>query len=1090
MTSEGSLGKTIMVVDDHQPLRESLRALLLEAMPDCSIIEAADGEEAIKIADTKSPDIVIMDIGLPGIDGIETTKIIHARKPELKVVMLSLHEEDNYRQEAKLAGASAYVSKRTMYKDLVTVVKQALKETEERLEQKKVHEKLNEYGEKYKSIVENIGIGVSVIGPNMEILDINKQMKNWFPDIDVTVRPHCYRVFNNPPKEDVCLYCPTCKTLLDGQIYEAVTSTPAGNVLRHYRIISSPLKDADDRVTSAIEMVEDITERLKMETELRESEKRYRTLFDNMFEGVAYCRMLFEDNQPQDFIYIDVNSAFERLTGLKDVVGRRVTEVIPGIKESNPELFEIYGRVTLTGKTERFETFSESFGGWLSISVYGMEEEYFVAIFENITERRRAEQERDITIQFLSLVNESACTRDLIEAATTFFQQQSGCEAVGVRLHEGDDYPYYEARGFSKEFVLAENSICAKDGAGGGVRDSVGNSVIECMCGNIICGRFDPSKPFFTTRGSFWTNSTTELLANTTETDRQTRTRNRCNGEGYESVALIPMRVGEQRLGLLQLNDRRKGVFYPETIGLWERLANYLAVALAKLQSDEALRRSDRKYHELFTSSLDCVYRTDTDGFFTIMNPAGAKIFGRDNPDEIIGRNELEYWRDPKDREAFRAELNIMKKMSGYRMRAKKRDGEPIELEASSRIIEDEKGDLLGIEGILRDITERNHLEAQLRHAQKMEAIGSLAGGIAHDFNNILNVIIGYGSMVLDKLEDKSLSKEQMNEVLAAAERAANLTKRLFIFSRQQLTAVKPTNVKELITDIQKMLVRLVRENIDFKLDLTDTRLVVMADAGQIEQVLMNLVTNADDAMANGGRLTIGASLQKIEDKYIALNGYGVPGMYALITVADTGHGMDTETQKKIFEPFFTTKGIGEGTGLGLAISYGIVKQHNGYIKVYSEPGQGTVFKIYLPLIEESTSFDRKTEAPDVKGGNETILVAEDDASLNELIKIVMESFGYSVITAKDGEDAITKFIASKERIHLVMIDMIMPKKNGKEVSEVLRKTSPDVKILFLSGYTMDIIKDEDLTESGFEFIHKPISPQDLLRKVREVLDK
>ena len=401
------------------------------------------------------------------------------------------------------------------------------------------------------------------------------------------------------------------------------------------------------------------------------------------------------------------------------------------------------------------------------------------------------------------------------------------------------------------------------------------------------------------------------------------------------------------------------------------------------------------------------------------------------------------------------------------------------------------KGKVAGVASIGTDVTEHRKLEAQLRHAQKMEAVGTLAGGIAHDFNNILNVIMGYGAMVMDKLEADSPSKEQMNEVLIAADRAADLTKRLLVFSRKQVVEVKPVNINELILGLQKMLVRIIRENIDFNLDLADRPLIVLADAGQIEQVLINLAANARDAMPEGGRLTIGTGLEEMDDEYVAAYGYGKPGRYALITVADTGHGMDAETQKKIFEPFFTTKGIGEGTGLGLAISYGIIKQHNGYIKVYSEPGQGTVFKIYLPLSEEAASADKKTEAAvPVKGGNETILVAEDDASLRKLTRIVLESFGYSVITAEDGEDAITKFMENRERISLVLLDMIMPKKNGKEVSEAIRKVSPRIKILFVSGYTMDIIKTKELTEAGFDFIHKPFRPKDLLIKVREVLDR
>jgi CheY-like chemotaxis protein len=253
----------------------------------------------------------------------------------------------------------------------------------------------------------------------------------------------------------------------------------------------------------------------------------------------------------------------------------------------------------------------------------------------------------------------------------------------------------------------------------------------------------------------------------------------------------------------------------------------------------------------------------------------------------------------------------------------------------------------------------------------------------------------------------------------------------------------------------------------------------------------MNLATNAKDAMQEGGRLTIGTGVEEINNDYVAAYGYGRPGSYALITVSDTGHGIDAETQKKIFEPFFTTKGIGEGTGLGLAISYGIIKQHGGFINVYSKPGHGTVFKIYLPLTEETASPDVKTDAAfPVKGGNETVLVAEDDAPIRTLLSIVLESFGYSVISAVDGEDAVEKFMENRDKIQLVILDMIMPKKNGKEVSEAIRKANPGTKILFESGYTTDIIKTSELTEAEIDFIHKPFPPRDLLIKVREILDR
>ena len=257
-----------------------------------------------------------------------------------------------------------------------------------------------------------------------------------------------------------------------------------------------------------------------------------------------------------------------------------------------------------------------------------------------------------------------------------------------------------------------------------------------------------------------------------------------------------------------------------------------------------------------------------------------------------------------------------------------------------------------------------------------------------------------------------------------------------------------------------------------------------------MEQVLMNLAVNARDAMFEGGRLTISTGLEAVDEAFVAAYGYGAPGKYALITVADTGPGMDAKTRKRIFDPFFTTKGVGKGTGLGLSMAYAILKQHNGYIKVYSEPGEGTVFKIYLPLGEETPSTDGKSEnVVPVKGGKETILIAEDDDSLRKLNKITLESFGYRVIVAKDGEEAISKFMENRERISLVLLDMVMPKKNGKEVSEAIRKANPRMKVLFSSGYSEDIVKNDELTAAGFDFIHKPFHSRDLLMKVREILD-
>lgn len=418
-------------------------------------------------------------------------------------------------------------------------------------------------------------------------------------------------------------------------------------------------------------------------------------------------------------------------------------------------------------------------------------------------------------------------------------------------------------------------------------------------------------------------------------------------------------------------------------------------------------------------------------------------------------------------------------------------DKEERTFELTASPLRDMAGKTVAAIELIRDVSEQKKLEAQLRHAQKMEAVGTLAGGIAHDFNNILNVILGYGAMVLDTLPAGSPASEHMQTALLAADKAVNLIRRLLVFSRKEAVDMQPLDLNELILDLQKILERIVRESIALHLALAENSLIVMADAGLIEQVLMNLVTNARDAMLEGGQLTITTSSVEMDDAYVAAYGYGKPGRYALISVSDTGPGMDEKTLKRIFEPFFTTKDAGQGTGLGLAVSYGIIKQHDGYIKVYSEPGHGAAFNIYLPLNEQAVVPARNLVNGDaVMGGHEIILIAEDDPDLRTLIRITLESFGYEVISARDGEEAIAQFMGNRERISLVLLDVIMPKQNGKEVAAAMRKVRPGIKILFTSGYTMNIFKNDELAAAGFDFIHKPFQSKNLLLKVRELLDR
>jgi PAS domain S-box-containing protein len=391
----------------------------------------------------------------------------------------------------------------------------------------------------------------------------------------------------------------------------------------------------------------------------------------------------------------------------------------------------------------------------------------------------------------------------------------------------------------------------------------------------------------------------------------------------------------------------------------------------------------------------------------------------------------------------------------------------------------------------IREVTERKKLEEQLRQAQKMEAVGLLASGIAHDFNNILSTIVGYGHLLQTNMKSDDPLRENVDQILVSADRAAEVTHSLLAYSRKQMLNPKPININDVMKRFKKLLSRLIGEDIELSTNFSHKEMFSMADAGQIEQVLLNLATNARDAMPHGGHLTLDTQLVELDDAFIRVHGYGEPGMFAVISVSDTGSGMGKEIIDKIFEPFFTTKEVGKGTGLGLAMAYGIIKQHNGYINVYSEPGRGTTFRIYLPAIKSPEEVIVKTVIEPLPAyRNETILVAEDDSAVRELFSTVLQAYGYKVILAEDGEEAIRKFIDNKDKIQLVMLDMIMPKISGKEAYYKINKLRPDIKTLFSSGYAADRMDKDGMLEEGFDFIMKPTSPKDLLRKIREILDR
>ena len=383
---------------------------------------------------------------------------------------------------------------------------------------------------------------------------------------------------------------------------------------------------------------------------------------------------------------------------------------------------------------------------------------------------------------------------------------------------------------------------------------------------------------------------------------------------------------------------------------------------------------------------------------------------------------------------------------------------------------------------------ERARLEAQLLQSQKMEAIGTMAGGIAHDFNNILTALMGYTGLVEMGIPRDHHVRSYLEQIINCTAKAANFTQSLLAFSRKQVMELKPHRINTIIRELEKLLRRLLTEDIELKVDLEQDA-TIMADLAQMDQVLINLVSNARDAMPGGGTLGIKAAVVELDKDFVQAYGIGEPGSYVLVSVFDTGVGMNEATKEKIFEPFFTTKEVGKGTGLGLSIVYGIVRQHGGFITVSSETGKGTEFLIYLP-VAKVTAIRKSSSPVDIKGGTETILFAEDNPDIRIIARETFRKSGYTMIEATDGEEAVEKFIEHQNAVDLVILDVVMPRKNGKAAYDEIMKIRPAVKTLFMSGYTGDVVLDKGVQEEfGLNYISKPLSPIELLKKVREVID-
>jgi two-component system cell cycle sensor histidine kinase/response regulator CckA len=771
------------------------------------------------------------------------------------------------------------------------------------------------------------------------------------------------------------------------------------------------LGEGDDAMFTSV--IRDTTERTRMYQARVASEERYRSLFSNMLNGVAYCRIVRDAAEnPVDFEYLAVNDAFERITGLHDVVGKRVSTVVRGIREQSPELLAAYGRVAATARPEIFEFNFQALHQWLNISVYSPATGTFVAVFDDITQRKRAEEELNL---FRTLVDRSNDMIQVIDPTTGRFIDVNDrcCRELGYTRHE----------------LLALR-----------VQD--------------VDPTVDPK--------TFCENTT--ILRQTGSLRRE----------------------GTHR--------RRDGTTFPTEVSVtFVRLDCDYALSVVRDVSDRKRLEADRALQAAaLNSAVNPIMITDRDGTIVWVNDALTSSTGYTFA-EVVGRNPRALFKSGAHDDALYSKLwstVLHGEVWQGEMTNRRKDGTVYPEMQTINPVRDASGNISHFVAIKRDLTSEKKLQAQFLQAQKMESVGRLAGGVAHDFNNLLMVMNGWTEMTMADLPAEHPAQESLAEVLSAGEGAARLTKQLLAFSRQQVVEATVFNVNSLVGELEKMLRRLLGEDVDLTTRAEPELGLVKMDRGQLEQVLMNLAVNARDAMPQGGRLLLETSNVTLTRATAPADSALPEGDYVVLAVTDTGTGMSDATRAHLFEPFFTTKQSGKGTGLGLATTFGIVHQARGAIEVSSQLGVGTTMRIYLPRTHDAERPRAARSQKPVRQGVETVLLVEDDAAVRQVTARMLEVRGYRVLTAVNGDDAMSLVRAHGEPVHLLLTDVVLADgMNGAEVAEALLKQSPGLKLLYMSGYTADVTLSHGLTELDVALLQKPFTADALSARVREILD-
>ena len=825
-------------------------------------------------------------------------------------------------------------------------------------------------------------------------------------------------------------------------------------LLRDVHIIGVPLVVGGKRFGS-FAMYEDISERRHAEEARRQAEEKFRSLFENAVEGIFQTTV--------DGRYLSANPALARMCGYsspEEMIAevRDIGEAVyadPGCREEFQRLIEERGVIESFEYQIRRKDGSKT---WISENAHAVRDASgrivsYEGTVEDISERKRSELERQVTTEIIHSVNVTDNLDDLLRMIHSALKKVLYAENCFVALYEPSTTMFHFP------FFVDQYDVAPPP-------QRVGRSCTAYV--------------YRTGRAMLIPQSEFDRLAEEGEVELV--------GTPSPSWLGVPLRTPAATIGVLVVQHYEDGTAYTERdLEFLSSVGGQIALAIDRKRADARVRESEARLRVLVEQLPAVLWTVDKSLQFTSCVGAGLTRLGL-KPNQVAGTSLFEY---------FETSDPTFLPIAAHRRAVA---GEPVTFHAEWKggsyachvePLRDADGHVEGAICMSLDVTDRKQLEEQLRQAQKMEAVGRLAGGIAHDFNNLLMVIQGYADLLLERLPSGDALRRNAEQIQMAGQRATSLTRQLLAFSRKQMLAPKILNVHSVASDMEKILRRLIGEDIHLETSSVPDLWLVKADRSQIEQVIMNLAVNARDAMPRGGRLTIETANVELDSAFTHHSVVLAPGQYVMLAVTDNGCGMDSKTQAHIFEPFFTTKEKGKGTGLGLATVYGIVKQSGGYVWVYSEPGRGTSFKIYLPRIEEEAfkpAKDRRAESKAAPRGSETVLLVEDEDGVRQLAREYLEASGYTVIEAEDGQMALELAARRTGPIHLLMTDVVMPGVSGRELADRLQKLRPGIKVLYMSGYTDQAVVHHGILETDAVLLQKPFTLPTLAEKLREIL--